>query len=283
MEIWLAQQYCVTVSTLFIYCMYILYHVPVIQYASGQGTCSVTGGNIGDSRYMLARTARNRDNFYLNVADPASCSGIINYFSYCYYRPEVATQLRSYVFTFAIYRENSSVDGTYDVVSSVFIAQRTSSDVTTDLGSGNFACVDFTVNDPVPVNAGDVLGACVSDPLVGVLVRQLDIVGRLIDGERGSSMLLRTDEATGCTPDSVPSSVIPSKMSESRLLHLYANIGRYIHSCFIFCIAKVSSLHSTSIMFFFILHACACRSRNTTSTYQLCSYHNGDCSCYHCR
>ena len=71
------------------------------------------------------------------------------------------------VFTFAIYRENSLVNGTYDVVSSVFIAERTSSDVTTDLGSGNFTCVNLTVNDPVPVNAGDVLGACISDPPEG--------------------------------------------------------------------------------------------------------------------
>ena len=197
-----------------------IFHVPVFQCTSGQGTCSVTGGNIGDSRYMLARTARNRDDFYLNVADPASCSGIIKYFSYCYYRPAAAP---SYVFTFAIYRQSGSVNGVYDIVSSVFIAERTSSDVTTDLDGEDFACMNLTVNDTVPVNAGDVLGACISDPSGGV--RQLDIVGRLRDGESGSSMLLRTDGVTGYTPDSVPSSVIPSKLSGSRLLHLYANIG----------------------------------------------------------
>ena len=168
---------------------------------------------------MLARTARDRDDFYLNVADPASCSGIIKYFSYCYYRPAAAP---SYVFTFAIYRQSSSVNGVYDIVSSVFIAERTSSDVTTDLDGEDFACMNLTLNDTVPVNAGDVLGACISDPSGGV--RQLDIVGRLIDGESHSSMLLRAG-VTGCTPDSVPSSVIPSKTSGSRLLHLYANIG----------------------------------------------------------
>ena len=194
----------------------------MFQYASGQGTCSVTGGNIGDSRYMGERTSRNREDFHLNIADPASCSGIIKYFSYCYYRPPVAAP--SYVFTFAIYRESGSVSGVYDTVSSVFIAERTSSDVTTDLDGEDFACVNLTVNDTVPVNAGDVLGACVTDP--SGVVRHLDIVGTHRDGERGSSMLLRTD-GVGCTPDSVPSSVIPTKMSESRLLHLYANIGIY--------------------------------------------------------
>ena len=169
---------------------------------------------------------RGEQYFYLGIARRASCSGIINYFSYCYYRP--AADAQSYVFTFAIYREDSSVNGTYDIVSSVFIARRTSSDVTTDLGSGNFACVNLTVNDPVPVNAGDVLGACIADPRQGN-IQQLDIVGIRKDGI-GLHRSWRAG-ATGCTADSVPSSVIPQppEMTQRNLLHLYANIGIFTH------------------------------------------------------
>ena len=201
----------------------------MFQYASGQGACSATGGDIGDRNYMNERNeTRGEQYFYLGIARRASCSGIINYFSYCYYRPEVATQ--SYVFTFAIYRQNSLDNGVYDVVSSVFIAERTSSDVTTDLGSGNFACVNLTVNDPVPVNAGDVLGACIFDPQEEN-VQQLDIVGIRKDGV-GIHRSWRAG-ATGCTPVSVPSSVIPQppETLERNLLHLYANIGIFTHVC----------------------------------------------------
>ena len=203
----------------------------MFQYASGQGTCSVTGGDIGDRRYMKEKNARGEEYFYLGFARPASCSGIINYFSYCYYRPEVAAQ--AYVFTFAIYRESSSVNGVYDNVSSVFIAERTSSDVTTDLVSGNFACVNLTVNDPVPVNVGDVLGACISDPPGNV--RQLDIVGKRQDGV-GNLRMWRAG-ASDCTADSVPSSVIPQpEMTQRNLLHLYANIGIFTHVCIEVCL-----------------------------------------------
>ena len=195
----------------------------MFQYASGQGTCSATGGDIGDRNYMSERNrSRGEQSFYLYIIRPANCSGIINYFSYCYYRPEVAAQ--SYVFTFAIYRQ-STVNGTYDNVSSAFIAERSSSDVTTDLGSGNFACVNLTVNDPVPVNAGDMLGACISDPPGNV--QQLDIVGIRRDG--ANVRLLRA-EASGCSADSVPSSVMPqAEMTQRNLLHLYANIGIFTH------------------------------------------------------
>lgn len=204
----------------------------MFQYVSGQETCDVAGGDIGDGSYMDELTARDDDDFYLNVADPASCSGVINYFSYCYYSPEAAP---SYVFTFALYRESSSVSGVYDTVSSVFVAERTSSDVMTDLGGGSFTCVDVTVN-AVPVEAGDMLGACIADPQ-GV-TRKLDIIGRI--GSR-SSRLLRAG-VSGCSPNSVPSSVIPSVTSQSRRLHLYANIGKiHPHDCVLY-----ASMHDNS-------------------------------------
>ena len=199
----------------------------MFQYASGQGTCSVTGGDIGDRRYMKEKNARGEEYFYLGFAKRASCSGIIKYFSYCYYRP--AADAQSYAFTFAIYRESSSVSGVYDNVSSVFIAEKTSSDITTDLGSGNFTCVNLTVNDPVPVNVEDMLGACIADPLEPN-IQQLDIVGRRSDD--ANNVRLWRAGASGCTADSVPSSVIPQpEMTQRNLLHLYANIGIFTHVC----------------------------------------------------
>ena len=197
----------------------------MLQYASGQEICNGTRGALGDNRYMQQSRVQRRLAFYLNVADPASCSGLINSFKYCYYVPQDVAP--SYSFNFAVYRESSSNSGSYNNISSVFVVERTSSDVMTELdGGGDFACVNFTVNDPVPVNTGDVLGACMFDRSV-VNTQQLDIVG--IDEDRSSRLL--GDLNSGCSLDSLsPTVTSPNRVFDNRLLHLYANIGNNISS-----------------------------------------------------
>ena len=192
----------------------------MLQYASGQGICDGAGGALGDNRYMQQRGVRRRNALFLNIGNPASCSGNINSFKYCYYSPEDSAP--SYSFNFAVYRESGSNSGSYNNISPVFVVQRTLSDVTTELGGGGFVCVDFTVNDHVPVNTGDVLGACIFDPSGST--RQLDIVG---NADAGTSMLLR-DENNDCSSGSLLSTVTPPDTVRNRLLHLYANIGNNI-------------------------------------------------------
>ena len=192
----------------------------MLQYASGQGICDGTGGALGDNRYMQPSNVRRRNALFLNIGDPAICSGNINSFKYCYYSP--GDSAPSYSFKFAVYRESSSNSGSYNNISPVFVVQRTSSDVATELGGSGFVCVDFTVNDPVPVNTGDVLGACIFDPSGNTL--QLDIVG---NADAGTSMLLR-HENNGCSSGSLSPTVTPPDTVGNRLLHLYANIGNNI-------------------------------------------------------
>lgn len=174
--------------------------------------CGAVGSNADQT------IPRRADDFYLNIAEPASCSGIINYFTYCYYRPQTEDS-PSYLFTFAIYRESSPGSGVYSTVSSVFVAERTLSDITTELGGGNFACVNLTVNDPVSVEVGDVLGACISDPPGDI--QELEVVGIVLN----SRVLLYGVD--GCTPNAVPSMVSnPVTETTFRVLHLYSNIGK---------------------------------------------------------
>ena len=198
-----------------------LVFIAVLQNASGQGICDGNGGALGDNRYMQQSSVRRRHAVYLNIGDPASCSGNINSFKYCYYSPEDSAP--SYLFNFAVYRESSSNSGSYNNISLVFVVERTSSDVTTELGSGDFVCVDFTVNNPVPVNTGDVLGACIFDPSGST--RQLDIVGN------AGSTLLR-DDNNDCSSGSLfPTVALTNpKTIGNRFLHLYANIGNNISS-----------------------------------------------------
>ena len=227
-----------------------LFFIAVLQYASGQGICNGTGGALGDNRYMQQKSARRRHAFFLNVADPAICSGNINSFKYCYYSPEDSAP--AYLFNFAVYRESGSNSGSYNNISPVFVVERSSSDVTIELGDGDFetACVDFTVNDPVPVNIGDVLGACIFDPSGST--QQLDIVGNDVTQ---SSTLLR-DENNDCSSGSLSPTVTPPDMIGNMLLHLYANIGNNIptiimrllqyclHVCSYYCILLMWHWHT---------------------------------------
>ena len=196
----------------------------VFQYASGQAFC----GNIGAESAPLHGPIQD-ERFYLNVGDTA-CRGSISSFTYCFYKPNEYDDQESpsYFSTFAIYRENTQTSR-YEVMSPVFVAERSTSDLVSLLGvSGNdftvsFRCDVYTPNVPVTVEAGDVLGACVFDPS-GDDNEQLDIVGNRFTS---LGMLMKTG-SNGCGINTVPSSVTSASLqdSSSLALHLYANIGR---------------------------------------------------------
>ena len=178
--------------------------------------------------------------FYLNTANPAPCSGTVSKWRVCYYGPPDETILTSYWATYAVYRRNSAGD-TYNRVSDTFSAVRASVSLLLAYGIfnnvdglvrvNNFTCYDDSIDTPLTVQAGDVIGACVFDPEDVTLIfnrvtrLQLNVVGR---SDSANSHLMELDEAAaGCTEDTLPQSVSTDSLTltNSRALHIYATIG----------------------------------------------------------
>ena len=186
-------------------------------------------------------TSRRDSMFYLNTANPAPCSGNITSWRVCYYGPD-SIGFSAYWATYAIYRRIINSDGSerYEEISSMFTAVRATGLLAAVDSTGiidgsiqqdGFNCYDDFIDtdaSPLTVQAGDVLGACVFDPVNSENYdrRQLDIVGET----EGESLLGMS--TSGCTTDALPSSIPVSQLSmvSSRRLHIYANIGnqRYV-------------------------------------------------------
>ena len=164
---------------------------------------------------------------YLNTGGPADCSGDITSFTYCYYSPP--TNLHgndeSYRTNLGVYRPRTEGGSTvYDLVSRVLTVERSQAQVDSELNwdgneySSGSTCPNVNLTEPVTVNAGDVLGACVRQSSNNV--NQLDIVGRAF------SSLVRTD-TTGCTDTELPQSVTSVETASFRVLHLHATICEF--------------------------------------------------------
>ena len=96
----------------------------------------------------------------------------------------------------------------------------------------SFTCYSDTndIDTPIPVQTGDLVGACIFDPEDGSIFGiipfprlQLDNVGTV----NGESLMGMSDSE--CTVETLPSSVETSDLSTSnnRRLHIYANIGKF--------------------------------------------------------
>ena len=199
-----------------------------------QNVCPGPIGNSNESR----GTERREQMFYLNTANPAPCTGNITSWRVCYYGPEnngLLNGLRSYWATYAVYRMvGSGRDGRYERVSEIFRAVRATRllinrDISSDIDGviqGGFNCYEDSIDigeSPLTVQAGDVVGACVFDPVDQPRMnrRQLGVVGNV----NGVSLLAMT--AGGCALDSIPSNISVNDLSmvKSTTLHLYANVG----------------------------------------------------------
>ena len=194
-------------------------------------------GLIGNSNETQVSAIRD-EMFYLDVEHPAPCAGKVTSWTVCYYGPDDVRDNRIYWALYAIYRRNVSQNGDhYERVSDTFAAVRSGEDflngriVDGGIVAGEFNCYNDTIDNgdsSLTVEAGDVLGACVFDPLDAgneVVRRQLDIVGEVV----GESLLEMNDDEcifTGRDRE-IPLSVERSELSptSSRRLHLYAIIG----------------------------------------------------------
>ena len=175
--------------------------------------------------------------FYLNVDHPASCTGNITGWRVCYFGPETIPPTSSYWATYAVYRRTEDgSDFYYQRVSSIFAAVTavplfTGSFIDETVEPGGFNCFTDTTtigDSPFVIQEGDVIGACVFDPIdqffLGVTINrlQLDVVGEVSD----ESDVLMGRDTTGCTVDDTPAVIVPNQLSPitSRRLFISAVI-----------------------------------------------------------
>ena len=182
--------------------------------------------------------------FYLNTANPAPCTGNITSWRVCYYGPSSTSlfSLRDYWATYAVYRRRGTGSTEqFEQVSEMFTALRATR-IATVFGQrfvdrkvdgviqSGFHCYTDqldTGSSPLTVQAGDVVGACVFDPVnhPRVIRRQLDIVGE-VSGE--SLLAMNTG---GCSLTGMPSSIPANQLTNvnSRRMHIYAKVGMFTY------------------------------------------------------
>ena len=195
-------------------------------------------GSIGKSD-ETALTPLRAQFFYLDTASPAPCTGNITSWRVCYYGPGSIDDSGSYWATYAVYRGMGTGDSVcYERVSSVFKAIRSvagftgSPIVDGEIIQGGFNCFSDDTDLPINVEAGDIVGACVFDPIdsrLPVITRfPLDVVGDA-NGELMSTPLLQMS-TSGCSLLSLPSTISANQLSilNSTRLHIYANISKLL-------------------------------------------------------
>ena len=189
-------------------------------------------GNSDESELVARRDQR----FYLDVNNPAPCTGNITRWRVCYYGPDSVHEVGVYWATYAIYRRIGSGSGArYERVSEMFTAVRTierflRGPITDGLiSNSSFNCYNDTrdVGDiPVTVQAGDIIGACVFDPSDSITGNAERLSLNVVGEASGESLLeMGADE---CSRETIPSNIQLSQLttSASRRLHLYADIGK---------------------------------------------------------
>ena len=188
-------------------------------------------GNSDESELVARRDQR----FYLDVNNPAPCTGNITRWRVCYYGPGSVHEDGLYWATYAVYRRiGVDSDARHERVSNIFTAIRTverflqGAIIDGLISNSGFNCYTDTrgVGDvPVTVQAGDIIGACVFDPDdIRMLATRLPL--HVVGEASGESLLeMGADE---CTREIIPSNIQLSQLttSASQRLHLYADIGK---------------------------------------------------------
>ena len=188
-----------------------------------QSQCSPVGSNIETE---LTAAAVTPPSVYLNVDYPARCSGTVERWEFCFYRPATHQEDDSYRLTFAVYRGTGSGSNTqYEIVGS---SLRT---ITSQFGeeSSNFLCQFLNLTNASDnwlqfnIEAGDIIGACIFDP-TNPSIEPMDA----ISAASGYSLMQDTQSVgTPCGFRQMPSTIPRSRLLtvNSRLLHLSAIVA----------------------------------------------------------
>ena len=187
-------------------------------YAEVSCQCTPVGSNNeAESTAAAVRTP----SIYLNTAHPATCSGTVERWQFCFYRPDTHNESDRYRLTMAVYRRNNIryelVESSLRTITRDFPAQ-----------SSNFSCqyLDLNMADRFNIETDDIVGACIFVPTQASRER-MDIVSE----ENGYS-LMQNNVRIRCGYRSMPTMISSSQFSmvDSKLMHLSAIIaGIYIH------------------------------------------------------
>ena len=187
--------------------------VHTVFYAEVNCQCTPVGSNNEmKSTAAAVRTPR----IYLNTAYPATCSGTVERWRLCFYRPAAHEDGDKYRLTLAVYRRNNTQ---YEIVES---SLRTITS-TFPLQSSDFSCQYINLNtaDQFNIETGDIIGACIFEPVLPRIER-MDIVSEA----NGHSLMQINDNNIRCGWKSIPLTISNSQLATagSRLLHLSATI-----------------------------------------------------------
>ena len=189
-----------------------------------------------------AATPSRAQQFYLDTANPAPCTGNVTSWRVCYYGPDMIESAGSYWASYAVYqRVGSGPNIRYVRVSEMFTAQRAVShfigtpSVDGEIFEGGFNCYDdignahgFPFN--LTIRAGEFIGACVFDPEGDVIIDSFNILVRLpldVVGQSSNGGPLLQMSTSGCSTEHMPTDILANQLStvSSRRLHIYTNIG----------------------------------------------------------
>ena len=156
---------------------------------------------------------------FLDLQNPAQCSGIVTAWNYCFYRIESASDL-NYIVDFVVYRRRQG-SSDYDLVQSSYRTVDMTGNQLAALNS-HFNCLTITLpeSEMFEIQEDDVLGACLND--AGNDQKMLDILAESV-----TNTLYVTD---GCEESlaSIASTIRRNRLttSPSFALHLFVDVSK---------------------------------------------------------
>ena len=202
--------YCIVITSIF------------IQIVNNvRSTCRNGARTIGsDNRIQYEAESQSLGGrLYLNIDNPALCSGTVTRWEYCFYPP---IDNGTYHILFAIYRQS-------DAFPNIPFYQSRSPRLNLTISIDNkvdegFLCNSFFPAEQISVQQGDIIGICL--PRTNTLDIVSDTSGEHLSGDR---LLYREDDCSDI-PGTIfhlpPLAVLA--FQEKRVAHLYAQIGSKI-------------------------------------------------------
>ena len=194
-----------------------------------QAQCSSGIGSNSETELTAAPVTTT--SFFLNTDYPAPCSGTVERWRFCFYRPATHKNGDRYRLALAVYRPIGSGNSTqYEIVEASLrtITRRFPANSTS-----NFICLNLNLqatNRSFDIEVGDITGVCIFNPTDStVTIEPMHIIS-----EANGYSLLQNKIPVQCSFNSVSSvNISSSQLSrvESRLLHLSTGMFTKADDC----------------------------------------------------
>ena len=196
-----------------------------------QAQCSSGIGSNNETELTAVPVRVTTPSFFLNTDYPASCSGTVTRWRFCFYRPDTHNDSDRYRLSLAVYRPIGSGNSTqYEIVES---SLRTITRMFQPANStSNFICQNLNLQaanrTSFDIEVGDIAGVCIFNPTDST-IEPMHIIS-----EANGYSLLQNNIPVQCSFNSVSSVNISSSeltRVESRLLHLSAGMFTKADDC----------------------------------------------------